>query len=217
MKTNLPRLFISVHCLMNELYNFVVEAGRKEILYFENFNLEDIVMPVDADKFDELLASIDYNPEKRAFIHDGFKNGFDLGYRATKKVQITSKNLKLHIGDEIDLWNKVMKEVKLKHYAGPFQSIPQQFEDDFIQSPIGLVPKDNGRETRLIFHLSYPQVKNNNKAISTSVNANTPKDLCSVKYPDFVDAILQCIQEGKSCSMVKSDQTSTFHNLGILK
>ena len=47
-----------------------------------------------------------------------------------------------------------MKEVKLKRFAGPFESSP--FED-FIQSPVGLVPKDNGKDTRLIFHLSYPR------------------------------------------------------------
>ena len=35
-----------------------------------------------------------------------------------------------------------MKEVEAKHYAGPFKTIP--FEN-FIQSPIGLVPKDNGK------------------------------------------------------------------------
>ena len=87
------------------------------------------------------------------------------------------------MGDEIDLWNKVMKEVKLKRYAGPFNEIP--FEDDFIQSPIGLVPKDQGKDTRLIFHLSYPCLGKN----STSVNANTPKHLCSVTYPDFNQAI----------------------------
>ena len=54
---------------------------------------------------------------------------------------------------EIILWNKVMKEVKEKRFAGPFKEIP--FEH-FIQSPIGLVPKDGGKYYRLIFHLSYP-------------------------------------------------------------
>ena len=107
-----------------------------------------------------------------------------------------------------------MKEVKLKWYAGPFESIPAQFEDDYIQSPIGLVPKDNGKDLRLIFHLSYPRVKTGQN--STSVNANTPKEQCRVKYPDFADTILRCLQEGQSCSMSKSDQRSAFRNLSIL-
>ena len=47
-----------------------------------------------------------------------------------------------------------MKEIAEKRMAGPFEDIP--FEH-FIQSPIGLVPKDGGKKTRLIFHLSYPR------------------------------------------------------------
>ena len=137
--------------------------------------------------------------------------GFSLGYTNMKSVQITSSNLKLTIGDHIDLWNKVMKEVKLKRYAGPLKSIP--FEDDFIQSPIGLVPKDNGKDIRLIFHLSYPHTAKGKP--STSVNANTPEHLCKVKYPEFSDAVLRCLQEGRSCKLAKSDNRSAFRNLGI--
>ena len=74
--------------------------------------------------------------------------------------------------DKIVLWNKVMKEVEVKCYVGPFPEPPFA---NFIQSPIGLVPKD----IRLIFHLSYP--KNSNK----SINANTLKELCKVTYPDL--------------------------------
>ena len=51
------------------------------------------------------------------------------------------------MGSECILWNKVMKEVKLNRYVGPFKDIPY---DNFIQSPIGLVPKDNGKDVQLI-------------------------------------------------------------------
>ena len=115
-------------------------------------------------------------------------------------------------GDEIDLWNKVMKEVKLKRYAGPFTEIP--FEDDYIQSPIGLVPKDNGKDVRLLFYLSYPRSKKS----SLSVNANTPKSLCTVKYPDFSDAINLIngiIKQTGGCAISKTDASSAFRNLGI--
>ena len=74
-----------------------------------------------------------------------------------------------------------MKEVKLKRYAGPYKEIP--YDNDFIQSPIGLVPKDNGHDMRLIFHLSYPKTKKAGE--SSSVNANIPQHLCKVQYPDF--------------------------------
>ena len=101
---------------------------------------------------------------------------------------------------------EVMKEVKLKRYAGPFETIPY---DHYIQSPIGLVPKDNGRDVRLIFHLSYP--RNSGK----SVNQNTPRELCKIKYPDFSEAIKLCLREGKGCCIAKSDMSSAFRNLGM--
>ena len=95
------------------------------------------------------------------------------------------------VGDKIELWNKVMKEVQLGRYAGPYEEPP--FES-YIQSPIGLVPKD-GNKTRLIFHLSYPRTAEQN----ISVNANTPEELCTIKYPDFEDAIRLCLKAGKAC------------------
>ena len=61
-----------------------------------------------------------------------------------------------------------MKEAKLRRYVGPYLKNQIPFEN-FIQSPIGLVPKDGGKDVRLIFHLSYP--KNGD-----SVNSNTPPE-----------------------------------------
>ena len=99
-----------------------------------------------------------------------------------------------------------MKEVREERYAGPFEQIPF---DTYIQSPIGLVPKDGGKDTRLIFHLSYP------RGVGTSVNANAPVDYCSVAYPDFNEAVQLCIKAGKNCHIAKSDMKSAFRNLGI--
>ena len=57
-------------------------------------------------------------------IVQGFEKGFDLGYRGPHNIQKKSPNLKFVIGDQIELWNKVMKEVKEKRYAGPYDKIP---------------------------------------------------------------------------------------------
>ena len=179
---------------------------------YENFDLDSIVTPVNADILIELLIEAQYNSEKCEFLVQSFKQGFTLGYTRKEKVQIKSNNLKFVIGDEIDLWNKVMKEVRLKRYAGPFKQLP--YDDDYIQSPVGLVPKDDGRDMHLIFHLSHPRVAKGK--CSSSVNANTPEHLCKVKYPDFNEAVLRCIQEGKNCKLAKSDNRSAFCNLGIL-
>ena len=166
-----------------------------------------MVTPIDANNFCRLLTEAQYNPKVVKFLKDGFSHGFKIGYEGRQDVKYTARNLPFRIGDEIDLWNKVMKEVKLKRYAGPFKDI--QFKDHYIQSPIGLVPKDNGRETRLIFHLSYP------KKSGKSVNENTPKHKCEVEYPKFDEVIEICLAEGRACFISRSDAKSAFRNLGI--
>ena len=118
---------------------------------------------------------------------------FSIEYKGNRNVVREAPNLKLTVGTKTDLWNKVMKEVKEKRYAGPYTRPPF---DNYIQSPIGLVPKDGGRATRLIFHLSYPRTKDG-QAVNLSINANTPKSLSSVSYPDFSEAIKLCIEAGK--------------------
>ena len=99
------------------------------------------------------LTQAGYDRDKIDFIVNGFKNGFSLNYTGPSDVRYTAPNLPFVVGDEVDMRNKVMKEVKAQSYAGPYEAPP--FEH-FIQSPIGLVPKDHGTKTQLIFHLSYP-------------------------------------------------------------
>ena len=80
----------------------------------------------------------------------GFRHGFDLRYNGSTDVCRLSPNLKIRISSDEEMWSKVMKEVKGGLYADPFEKPPF---DNFIQSPIGLVPKDHGTKTRVIFHL----------------------------------------------------------------
>ena len=86
------------------------------------------------------------------------------------------------MGTKVQLLNKLMKEVMLCRVAGPFSSIP--FEN-FIQSPIGFVPKDGSDQTRLNFHLSYKFKEENME----SVNFCMPEHKCSVKYRDLDFAV----------------------------
>ena len=174
----------------------------------QNYDNTSIVTPVNIPELQRLLQTTGYDEGKSRFLIEGFSQGFDLGYRGPEQIQIRSPNLKFTIGSRTELWNKVMKEVECKRYAGPYRDIPFQ---NYIQSPIGLVPKDNGMKTRLIFHLSYP------KTGSTSVNFNTPQELCTVKYKDFDEAVKLCTQvmHGADPGAAKSDLTSAFRHLPI--
>ena len=177
-----------------------------EVLMFENFDLSTVATLIDVYAFEALLNEVGYDRERSQFLINGFKNGFDLKYSGPRNITRTALNLKFTIGNKIELWNKVMKEVQLGRYAGPYKKPPFK---NFVQSPIGLVPKDGGQKTRLIFHLSYPRES------GTSVNAFTPRELCTVKYKDFDDAVRMCIHEGRHCKVGKTDLTSAFRILGI--
>ena len=165
-----------------------------------------MVTAVDVQQFELLLTQSGYDEHETNFLINGFREGFDLGYRGQMhNIRRKTKNLTLRVGSPMVLWNKIMKEVKCKWYAGPYEEPPFA---NFIQSPVGLVPKDGGKDTRLIFHLSYPRS-------GKSINSETPKEWCSVHYPDFSEAILLCIAAGMNCNIAKSDMRSAFRNLGL--
>ena len=141
-----------------------------------NPDLENIVMPLNMDRFSQLLRESNYDEEKVNFLVNGFTERFDIGYAGPKVRQSTSNNTPFTpgVGDKFELWNKIIKEVEAKRYAGPFDKIP--FEN-FIQSPVGLVPKAGGK-TRLIFHLSY---RFNDQETGVSLSEATLHEICTVK------------------------------------
>ena len=132
---------------------------------------------------ERLLVESNYPRMKTQFLVEGFTNGFDIGYRGPTNRRDTSRNLPFQegVGNKTELYKKIMKEVKLGRYAGPFQQIPFR---NYIQSPVGLVPKA-GNQTRLIFHLSH----NFKETCGPSVNACTPREWCKVHYKDIDYAV----------------------------
>ena len=49
---------------------------HRQILYHENFDMDNLITPVDAAAFQQLLEESDYNKRKMKFVVNGFKNGF---------------------------------------------------------------------------------------------------------------------------------------------
>ena len=139
----------------------------EQVLYYSNYYLKSIVTPVRVNQLVYQLRKYSYNSEAIEFLQEEFTNGFHIGYQGPERRQSLAQNLPLRVGNKIELWNKIMKEVALRRVAGPFDKIPY---DNYIQSPIVLVPKagSNSGKTRLIFHLSY------NFQDEKSLNHHTP-------------------------------------------
>ena len=162
---------------------------------------------------EQLLIESNYDRGKTNFIVQGFKEGFSLGYSGPHDRRDELNNIPLHIGTKSEVWAKLMKEVKLGRYAGPFDC--PQFQN-YIQSPIGLVPKDGGRQTRLIFDLSYDF---GDQEYQKSFNHFTPDQLCTVKYNDLDHAIANSLKmvetrmAPKGIFYSKTDLKSAFHLL----
>ena len=76
--------------------------------------MENIVTPVRYAVLEDLLLASNYNKEKTQFLVEGFREGFKLKYDGKlKDCKRLAPNLKLRVGSKLELWNKVMNEVKL--------------------------------------------------------------------------------------------------------
>ena len=185
----------------------------QQVDYYENLDLENIVTPIKPDRLRELLQLSNYDEQSTEFLYQGFSQGFDIGYRGPIERTDTSENIPLFIGTKVELWNKIMKEVKLGRYAGPFDQIPFK---KYMQSPIGLVPKA-GNQTRLIFHLSYDF-----KSGLKSLNHYTPTEWCKVKYRGMdytIDTCLDLLNNVENIYSIfysKTDLKSAFRILPLL-
>lgn len=113
----------SLHAITDEV---VVEAY--------NPDLDSLITPVNVEIYQKLLEDSHFDKEKAQMLVQGFKFGFDLGYRGPTDCKLQSNNLKFRVGNKVVLWNKIMKEVKEGRFAGGFRSPPFTY---FIQSPLG--------------------------------------------------------------------------------
>lgn len=99
-----------------------------------NLDMTSLVTPVDVDKLEALLEQSSYDKVKSQRLIEGFRNGFNIGYSGPKIRQTLSRNHRLKVGTQLELWNKVMKEVAEKRFVGPLETVPF---DNFLQSPLG--------------------------------------------------------------------------------
>ena len=66
------------------------------------------------DILSNLLPKTGYSSQKTSFLEKGFTEGFDIGYQGPQKRQSKSDNIPFTVGNRTELWNKLMKEEKLK-------------------------------------------------------------------------------------------------------
>ena len=68
--------------------------------------------PIQVEQLNDLLKRSRYDNTKTNFLVNGFRTGFDMGYCGAMNHICESENIPLKIGSPVEMWNKIMKEVK---------------------------------------------------------------------------------------------------------
>lgn len=142
------------------------------------------------------------HPDKYILLK-GFTEGFSLNYSGPH-FYTEAKNLKSVNQQPQVVKQKINKEVSLRRVAGPFQNRPIY---SLRVSPIGIVPKKEPGEYRLIHHLSHPS--------GQSLNDFIDQKLCTVRYTQFDEAVHMLQDLGKNCKIWKVDIKSAFRLLPV--
>ena len=153
------------------------------------------------DRLNFLLSG--YETSLRLYLVNGFTFGFRVGFDG-ERCALHSPNLKSALDQPQIVRTKLRKECEAGRICGPFICPPFP---NFVCSPLGIVPKKDPSEFRLIQHLSYPQ--------GTSVNDNIPDAHSSVHYASISDAIAVLKSLGAGFFLVKTDIISAFRIIPI--
>ena len=136
-------------------------------------------------------------------LTQGFTNGFSLKFQGPR-VPIRCVNLKSFSSNFQVGMQKVNQEIQAGRFAGPFSHPPFP---DLHCSPLGLVPKKEPHEFRLIHHLSAPHGR--------SINQGIAKEDATVQYSTFDDAVRLIQVGGRGVLMAKADIKSAFRLLPV--
>ena len=69
---------------------------------YSNYNLDDIVMPVNVDPFEELLLKSKYDPTEVKVPVQGFRQGFKINYQGPRNRKGQSCNIPITIGSKAE-------------------------------------------------------------------------------------------------------------------
>ena len=136
------------------------------------------------------------------FVLDGFRNGFNIGFRGLINETPLRNNKSARDHPEA-VSEAIAKEVNRGHTAGPFPVPP--FPHCHI-SPLGTDPKPDG-SYRLILDLSQPS--------GDSVNDNIDKKEFPCNYTHFDAATDLVFRMGKGCYLTKIDIKHAYRLLPV--
>jgi hypothetical protein len=155
-----------------------------------------VVTPIHPELIKHYLVG--YDKPSTNFLFTGFTQGIRIPYEGNRKFRF-NRNLPSATTKVDILKQKISKEVTAGRASGLFEERPLP---NIQVSPLGLVPKKNPGEFRVIHHLSYPE--------NEYINSGIPESKCTVKYQTIEDAVKLMKFYGKGCLLSKTDIENSF-------
>lgn len=169
----------------------------------ENMPKLPLFQSVNSSRLSHYLSGFD--SVSKSFLVDGFSFGFRLPCSLTTPPPSTSyTNHPSVTQNPAVIAAKLSYELSLGRIAGPFSSPPFP---NFITSPLGLVPKRNSSDFRIIHDLSFP--------LNNSVNSHIDQGLKSVSYETLDVCIEILLSIGKGALIAKADLKEAFRIIPI--
>ena len=136
--------------------------------------------------------------DKVDYVIQDLKQVFSLEYTGQFKFR-APENLPTAKLDPQVIRHQLNKEIALGRMLGPFKDPPFP---DLMCSPVGLVPKKDTDEMRMIMHLSYPY--------GQFINDFIDPEKASTSSQTFDDTVQLVIKQGQFCWLSKGDVKSAF-------
>ena len=156
--------------------------------------------PINPDALQQAL--IGYDQTETAFLLDGFRKGFRINYHGTP-LRFSDNHPSISHHTYI-VERKLSKELHMGRIAGPFVSPPFH---NYQSSPLGVVPKKEPNEFRIIHDLSYP--------VGSAVNEYIPKEFTMVHYETLDHVISLLSHFGRGTLIGKTDIENAVHIIPI--
>ena len=157
-----------------------------------------VVSPINVEVLERYLSEFPC-PGTREYLVNGFRHGFDIGFRGNfSDPNARPRNLKSARDNFAKVTEAVVKELNRGHTSGPFPFPP--FPQTHC-SPIGAAPKPDG-SARLILDLSSPR--------GESVNDGISREEFRCKYSKFDDAVSIVLHLGQGAVLGKIDIKHAF-------
>ena len=198
------RLKIPAHTLINQTTRIEPYQESQEVSQQKNNRPPKQVQtklstPIKVHILKELIRGY----EKSYYLVQGFSEGFKMGVEGNFQSHSFHNHLSV-LNDPQAAIKKLQQELDAGRIAGPFNSTPLP---KFVISHLGLIPKKEAGEFRLIHDLSFPHYD--------SVNDHIPKETSHVRYETLDDIVTLVKTNGPGSLIAKADIESAFQIIPI--